>query len=68
MTEDFRAITNWEEYELDCPEGGWTGRLDLKAWGKSKNLILYFSDVATGRKYWFSVFHPNGYKTRDNGG
>jgi hypothetical protein len=21
----------------------------------------------TGRKYWFSVFHPNGYKTRDNG-
>jgi hypothetical protein len=48
MTKDFRAITNWNDYEHDCPEGGWTGRLDQKAWGKSKNLILYFSDVADG--------------------
>jgi hypothetical protein len=67
MTENYRALANWDDYEHGCPEGSWSGRLEQKAWGKSKNLILYFSEVATGRKYWFSVFHANGYKARDDG-
>jgi hypothetical protein len=67
MTEDYRDIANRDEYELDCPEGNWTARLDAKAWGKSANLILYFSDVETGRKYWLSVFFETGYRARENG-
>jgi hypothetical protein len=65
MTQDYRHIAERKEYQLDCPEGIWNARLDAKAWGKSKNLILYFSDRATGLKYWFSVFHREGYRSRD---
>jgi hypothetical protein len=67
MTEGYRKITNWSDWTFDCPEGTWTGRLDQKAWGKSSNMLLYFSDQATGRKYWFSVFSRNRYRPRDNG-
>jgi hypothetical protein len=67
MTEGYRKITNWNDWTFDCPEGTWTGRLDQKAWGKSQNLILYFSDVATGKQYWFSVFNRNGYRAREGG-
>jgi hypothetical protein len=67
MAVGHRKITNWNDWTFDCPEGTWTGGLDQKAWGKSSNLILYFSDQATGRQYWFSVFHRNGYRPRDNG-
>jgi hypothetical protein len=67
MTESYRDIPNSDAYELDCPDGTWTARLDAKAWGKSANLILYFSETETGRKYWLSVFFDNGYKARDGG-
>jgi hypothetical protein len=62
----YKHFTDWEQYELDCPEGTWTARLDHKAWGKSQNLILYVTNTATGAKYWLSVFSRNGYKPRDN--
>jgi hypothetical protein len=67
MTESYWKSNNWNDWTLDCPEGTWTGRLDQKAWGKSSNMILYFSDQATGRKYRFSVFSRNRYRPRDNG-
>jgi hypothetical protein len=69
MTEAYRHIANADEYEFGCPEGTWTARLDQKAWGKSINLLLYFTDATTGRKYWFSVFRnpsTKAYTTRDN--
>jgi hypothetical protein len=54
-------------YEMGAPEGTWTARLDRKAWGKSTNLILYFTDQATGGKHWISVWHLNKYNPRKGG-
>ena len=54
-------------YELNCPEGIWTARLDHTAWGETANLILYLTDTATGEQYWFSVFASTDYKPRDKG-
>ena len=50
------------EYKYDAPEGEWIGRLDTRAWGKSLNLLLYFTDINTGEKYRLSVFSRNSYK------
>ncbi len=52
-------------YEFSCPDGEWTGRLDVKQWGNDKNLTLYFTDVSTGERYWFSVFSHEAYRPRD---
>ena len=52
-------------YEFSCPEGEWIGRLDVKQWGKNKNLTLYFTDEDTGERYWFSVFWREAYRARD---
>jgi hypothetical protein len=56
-----------ESWQLDCPEGTWIGRLDGKEWGKSSNLKLYFTDEATGERYWFSVWFNNSYAPRGGG-
>ena len=66
MTEGVRHIANHKDWVFGCPEGTWTGRLDQKAWGRARNLMLYFSDEATGQKFWFSVFSHNRYRPRDN--
>lgn len=52
-------------YQFEVPFGTWRARLDHKAWGKSKNLILYFTELETGEKYGLSVFWRDGYRTRD---
>ena len=67
VIEGYQHFVDWEQYELDCPEGTWTARLDHKAWGKSQNLILYVTATATGAKYWLSVFSRNRYRPRDDG-
>jgi hypothetical protein len=63
--ENYKHFADWEQYELDCPEGTWRARLDHKAWGKSQNLILYVTNQETGVKYWLSVFARNGYRSGD---
>jgi hypothetical protein len=47
----------------------WASDLGNKAWGKGRAqlLILYFSEVGAGQKYWISVFWPNGYRADDKG-
>ena len=67
MTEGFWSVEDRADYVFGCPEGTWTARLDEKAWGKAKagNLILYFSEVGTDRRYWFSVYQQNGYCADD---
>jgi hypothetical protein len=67
MIDSFRSIENWQDYTLGCPEGTWNARLDNKAWGKSQNLILYFSEIGTDQKYWLSVFAQDSYCARDRG-
>lgn len=54
--EGYKQIDNRWEYTFACPEGVWTAHLDAKAWGKQRNLLLYFSEVESGRKYVTSVF------------
>ena len=65
MIDGYHQNAQWRDWILDCPEGVWTARLDQKLWGKAANLRLYFTDVATGNKYWFSVFHTYQYHPRD---
>ena len=69
MIQPFHTVQNWADYTFGCPEGQWIAQLDNKAWGKGKvqNLILYFSEVGTNKKYWFSVFWANGYRADDDG-
>jgi hypothetical protein len=67
MIVGLKHLANRDAWRFGCPEGTWTGRLDDKAWGKSLNLILYFTDEATGDQCWFSVFSRNGYRARDDG-
>ncbi len=65
MTDSYRQFPHGFTYGFDAPFGTWRARLDHKAWGKSKNLILYFRRVETGEKYSLSVFWHDGYRARD---
>jgi hypothetical protein len=56
-----------DNYTFGCPDGTWTGRLDHKEWGKSKNLRLFFTDLATGERYTFGVFHGEKYTPKGGG-
>ncbi len=67
MTDSFSEFEQRADYQFGCPVGIWVASLDHKGWGKSSNLILYLSDLDTGQKYWFSVFHGNGYRPRSGG-
>lgn len=66
VIQGYQHFADWQIYDLDCPEGIWTARLDHKGWGKSQNLILYVTDQTTGGKFWLSVFSRHDYKPRDN--
>jgi hypothetical protein len=54
--EGYKHIGNRWEYTFVCPEGVWKAHLDAKAWGKQRNLLLYFSEMESGRKYVISVY------------
>jgi hypothetical protein len=45
---------SYERFQL--PRGTWVGRLDFKIFGQSRNLLCYFTDVATGRRYVLSAW------------
>jgi len=54
-------------YRTDAPDGGWTGRLDDRAWGKSANLFCYFTDTVSGEGYRLSVFFDKEYRPANGG-
>jgi hypothetical protein len=60
-------VLDRNDYTFGCPEGTWIGRLDEKAWGKLRNLLLYFTDQSTNGRYWLSVFDRDNYRARDDG-
>jgi hypothetical protein len=65
---EYQQIAERGQYAFGCPvEGVWRARLDAKAWGKSKNILLYFSAVETDTKHALSVFWPNGYRPAKGG-
>lgn len=49
------------EYSFEVPVGTWKGRLDDRMWGRSCNLLLFFSEASTGEKYALSVFSNRDY-------
>jgi len=44
------------EYSPDLPEGEWLAELVWLAWGKSRNLFCYFTNLETNKRYRLSVF------------
>ena len=63
----YKDIYAFSEYSFECPVGVWKARLDAKAWGKQRNILLFFSEMETGKKYCLSVFLPRLYRALDNG-
>ncbi|MCH2216874.1 MAG: hypothetical protein MK076_02155 [Flavobacteriales bacterium] len=51
-------------YSFEVPEGEWTGKLDALAWGKSSNLLCYFTDLQDNQKYCLSTYSNNEYKPK----
>lgn len=50
------------EFDYIPPIGQWTGKLLAKCWGIGLNIICFFEDVATGKKYQLSAFrHEENY-------
>jgi hypothetical protein len=66
MISSYKHFLAADQYEFGCPSDDWKGRLEHKAWGKSGNLILYFTDEDTGQKWCLSVFWNNAYRSKDN--
>ncbi len=54
-------------YGNNAPDGSWTGRLDDRAWGKSANLLCYFTDTGTGEQHRLSVFFDKEYRPAKGG-
>jgi len=50
----------FDEYASRPPVGEWKGKLIVKAWGKSVNVICFFEDIDSGEKYWLSAFRTQG--------
>jgi hypothetical protein len=53
------------DYAFACPVGSWRARLDCKAWGKQRNILLYFSELGTEKKHCISVFDVTHYTAAD---
>ena len=56
---------DFAEFLFDCPVGMWRARLVMKAWGKERNLLLYFRELGTNRGHCIAVFHGTFYAPRD---
>jgi hypothetical protein len=53
----YRELTlDFSEFPFGCPEGVWRARLVAKAWGKRRNILLYFRELETNRGHCISVF------------
>lgn len=65
--QNYRGSGLLDSYSYDVPEGAWEGRLDLHAWGKSTNLLCFFTDIKSGEKYRLSVFSRGGYCPNEGG-
>lgn len=57
------------EFDYMPPMGPWTGKLIAKCWGNGLNIICFFTDVATDKKYHLSAFRheENIYCPKDDG-
>ena len=63
----YKDLPHWREYTFDCPVGVWRARLDAKAWGKQRTILLYFTEEGTGQRYLIAVFNTSYYMPEDRG-
>jgi len=56
---------DFEEFPFDCPVGVWRGRLCCKAWGKRRNILLYFTEITTDKGYCLCVFNETYHAAED---
>ena len=54
-----------KDYTFDCPVGVWRARLDGKAWGTRRNILLYFFRVETNTAHCISVFNETYHSAED---
>ena len=55
------------QFQLGCPVGTWKARLDFRVWGKSHNLLLYFTRLDNDEPWCLSVWDKDGYHPRTQG-
>ena len=53
------------QYNPCGKSGVYRCRLDITQWGKSANLLCYFTNIENGEKYRLSVFFNNNYMPRN---
>lgn len=64
----YKELTfDFGEFPFDCPVGVWRARLVMKAWGKARNLLLYFRELGTNKGHCIAVFHGTFYAPSDYG-
>lgn len=51
----------WSDYSSSGAPTRFKATVDALAWGKSANLWLLVTDMATGKKYRFSTYFSNNY-------
>lgn len=56
-----------KDYSFNCPVGPWRAQLVGKAWGKIRNIILFFDEVGTAKYYCVCVFNESWHKAEDGG-
>jgi hypothetical protein len=61
----YKALPYCFEYTFLCREGVWRARLDAKAWGKQRTILLYFTEEETGNRYCLAVFNTSYYMPED---
>lgn len=53
------------EFPFDCPVGVWRARLVTMAWGKRRNILLYFRQLETDNGCCISVFNETYHSAED---
>ncbi len=62
----YKELTfDFGEFPFECPEGAWRARLVMMAWGKRRNILLYFRELDTGKGHCISVFDETYHAPED---
>ena len=62
----YRELTfDFKEYPFECPIGVWRARLVMMAWGKRRNILLYFRELETNSGHCISVFDETYHMAAD---
>jgi hypothetical protein len=63
----YKDLPHCFKYTFLCRVAVWRARLDAKAWGKQRTILLYFTEEETGARYCLAVFNTSYYMPEDRG-